>query len=120
MYTSAMIRDLPVNNNNEKKQHFLQHKERHKNTKEAYTDWSKSMGKKVAFAMVFTDNSNWRALSEEASIHTTEITAIKEALKELHKREDIRLMIYKDSQSSLQSIEYDKKITKYKTRYIIF
>ena len=28
--------NLPANNDNEKKQHFLQHKEKHKNTKEAY------------------------------------------------------------------------------------
>ena len=37
--------DLPTNKYNEKRQHFLQHKEQHKNTKEAYTDESKSMRK---------------------------------------------------------------------------
>ena len=40
---------------NERKQHFLQHKEKHKDTKEAYTDGSKSTGRKVGFAAVFTD-----------------------------------------------------------------
>ena len=38
-----------------KKQHFLQNKEMHKNTKEAYTDGSKNMIRKVDFAAVFTD-----------------------------------------------------------------
>ena len=44
-------RDSPDNNDNEKKQHFLQHK----NTKEAYTYGSKSIGRKIGFAVVFTD-----------------------------------------------------------------
>ena len=45
MYTSAMV-DFPANNNNEKKLHFLQQLEKNKNTKEAYIDGLKSMGKK--------------------------------------------------------------------------
>ena len=32
------IRELPTNEDNEKKQYFLHHKERPKNTKKAYTD----------------------------------------------------------------------------------
>ena len=36
-----------------KKKTFLQHKKKHKNTKGAYTDRSKSMGKKVGFVAVF-------------------------------------------------------------------
>ena len=47
-------RELPANNDNKKK-HFLQHKEKHKNIKEAYTDGLKSIGKMVSFAAVFTD-----------------------------------------------------------------
>ena len=42
MYTFAMI-DLPANNDNKKR--FLQHKEKHKNIKEPYTNRSKH-GKK--------------------------------------------------------------------------
>ena len=55
-------------NESERKQHFLQHKGKHFNSKEAYTDGSKSTGR--------------GALPEEASIHTTEMTAIKTAVKE--------------------------------------
>ena len=60
-----------------KKQHFLQHKERHKNTKETYTDGLKSIEKKIVFAAVFTDITRSEALLEEAFIHTAKMTAIK-------------------------------------------
>ena len=46
--------------------------------KEAYTDGSKRIGRKVNFATVFTDITRKRALSEEAYIHTDEMTAMKE------------------------------------------
>ena len=91
-----------------RKKYFQQHKERHKNAKEAYTDRSKSMGRKVGFAVVFTDITKRRTLPEEASIHTAKITAIKVTLKEKHKRENKRWAIYTDSQSSMQSIKYNK------------
>ena len=52
-----------------------------KNTKEAYTNGSKSIENKVGFNV--TKNG---ALLEEASILTTEMTAIKIALMEIHKR----------------------------------
>ena len=39
---------------NERKQHLLQHKEKHNNMKKAYTDGSKSTGRKVGFAAVFS------------------------------------------------------------------
>ena len=42
-------------NDNEKKQHFLQHKEKHRNNNEVYTDRLKSTEKKVCFASVFAD-----------------------------------------------------------------
>ena len=45
MNTTAMT-DSPANIDNEKKQQFLQYK----NTKEAYTDRSKSMGRKVGLS----------------------------------------------------------------------
>ena len=48
-------------------------------------------------------------LSEEASIHTAEITAIKIVLKEIYKREDKRWVLYTDFQSSMQSIKYNKE-----------
>ena len=52
-----------------------------KNTKEAYTYWSKIIGRLVS--------SIYRrgALPEEAFIHKVEMTAIKVVLKEIHKRE---------------------------------
>ena len=60
-------------NDSERKQYFLQHKENHSNKKEAYTDGSKSTGRKVGFAAVFTDITRRGALPEEASIHTVEM-----------------------------------------------
>ena len=48
-------------------------------------------------------------LSEEASIHTAEITAIKIVLKEIYKREDKRWVLYTDFQSSMQSIKYNEE-----------
>ena len=45
-----------------RKQHFLQHKGNHSNNKEAYTDGSKSTGKKVGFAAVFKDITRRGAL----------------------------------------------------------
>ena len=55
----------------------------HKNTKRAYTDRSKSIGKKVGFATVFLDITRRSTLSEEAYI-----TTIKIVLKKIHKREE--------------------------------
>ena len=45
-------------------------------------------GKKVCFAAVFTNITRREALSKESTIHTAEMTTIKIALKEIHKRED--------------------------------
>ena len=42
---------------------------------------------KVGFAVVFTDITRTAALPVKASIHTAEITTIKVALMEIHKRE---------------------------------
>ena len=41
--------------NLEKRQHFLQHKSKHKKEKEVYTDGSKNPGKKLGLAAVFED-----------------------------------------------------------------
>ena len=56
-------RKSPINNDNEKKLHFLQHKEKYKDTKETYTDRLKSKRKKVDFAAVFTDITRRQTLS---------------------------------------------------------
>ena len=66
------------------------------------------MGRKVSYAAVFKDITRRGALPEEASIYTAEMTAIKVTLKDIHKREDKRWVIYTDSQSSMQSIEHNK------------
>ena len=66
--------DNHTRNQSKKKQHFLQHKKKHSSTKEAYTDGSKSTGKKVGYAAIFTDTTRRGALLEEASIYTAEIT----------------------------------------------
>ena len=68
------------------KQHFLQHKANPGNNEEAYTDESKSTGRKVGFAAVFMNIIKREALPEEASIHTAEMTTIRE----IQKREDMR------------------------------
>ena len=64
------------------------------------------MARKVGFAVVFTDITEKMPLPEEGSIYTAEMTAIKVALKEIHEKEDKRWIIYTDSQSSMQSMEY--------------
>ena len=46
--------DKHTENESEKKQHFLQHNEKHSSSKEAYTDGSKSTGKKEGYTAVFT------------------------------------------------------------------
>ena len=68
-------------NESEWKQNFLQHKEKNSNSKEAYTDGSKSTGKKVGYAAIITDTTRRGELPEEASIHTAEMTAMKEIKK---------------------------------------
>ena len=97
--------DKHTENESERKQHFLQHKKKHSSTKEAYTDGSKSTGKKVGYAAIFTDTTRRGALLEEASIYTAEITA----MKEIKEREEIRWVIYKDSLSSMLAIENNRE-----------
>ena len=65
-------------NESETKQHFLQYKGKYGSSKEAYTDGSKSTGRKLGYAAVFTDTTRRGALPVEASIHTAEIIAMKE------------------------------------------
>ena len=58
-------------------------------------DGSKSTGRKVGFAAVFTDITRRGAQPEEASIHTTEMTAIKIAMREIRERGDEMGNIYR-------------------------
>ena len=66
--------------------------------------------KKVGYAAIFTDSTRRGAFSEEASIHTAEMTVIKTAMKGIKEREDIRCVIYKDS---LRPSRTTEKITQY-------
>ena len=50
---------------------------------------------KVGYAAVFTDSTRKEAFPEEASIHTAEMTA----MKEIKGRDDIRWVIYTGSLS---------------------
>ena len=68
--------DKHTGNESEKKQHFLQHKEKHSSSKEAYTYGSKSAGRKVGLATVFANITRRGALPKEASIHPAEMTLI--------------------------------------------
>ena len=63
-------------NDSERKPLFLQHKGDHSNNKDQITDGSKSTGRKVGSAAVFTDSTRRGALPVKASIHTAEMTAI--------------------------------------------
>ena len=47
--------DKPTVNETERKHYFLQHKGKHCSSKESYMDRSKSTGRKVDYATVFTD-----------------------------------------------------------------
>ena len=85
------------------------HKKNRSNNKEAYTNRSKSIGRKVGFAAVFADITRRGALPGEASIHTAEMTAIKIAMREIQKREDMRWVIYTDSLSSMLAIENNRE-----------
>ena len=78
-----------------------QHKNKHQKEKEVYTDESKNPEIKVGLTAVFEDATRRGTLSEEASIHTAEMTAIKIALKEIKKNKGDSWVIYTDSQSSM-------------------
>ena len=64
---------------------------------------------KVDFEAVFTDITSRKALPRVATIHLNKMTIIKISLKKIHKREDNSWVIYTDSQSSMQSIEFNKE-----------
>ena len=49
-----------------RKKNFLHHKVKHKNIIEAYTDRSKTIRKKVAFATIFIDITRSESLPKEA------------------------------------------------------
>ena len=65
----------------------------------------KSIGKNLGFAALFTNIIRRDAMPEEAFIHTAKMTVIKITLKEIQKR----WVLYTDSQSFMQSIEYKKE-----------
>ena len=60
------------------------------------------MGRKADFAVVFYQK---KSLHEEIFIYTAKITAIKVTIKDIHKRDDKRWVVYIDSQSSITSFE---------------
>ena len=81
--------DKHTRNESEKMQHFLKYKHKHSSSKEAYRDRSKSTGRKVGYAPVFTGTTRRGALPEEAFIHTAEVTAMKEIKKRGHEMGNI-------------------------------
>ena len=94
-----------IGNDSERKQHFLQNKGKHSNNKKAYSERSKSTGRKVGFAAVFTDITKRGALPEETSIYIAEMKAIKKVMREIQKRENMRWVIYADLLRSMLAIE---------------
>ena len=71
---------------------------------EAYTDGSKSTGRKIGFAAEFADITRRETLPEETSIHTAEMKAIKISMKEIQKRESMKWVIHADSLNSILAI----------------
>ena len=63
------------------------------------------MERKVDSAAVFADITKRGALPEEACIHTTEMSKIKTAMRDIKKREDMRWALYTDSLSSMLAIK---------------
>ena len=61
------------------------------------------------FSTKFTNITRRGVLPGEAYIYTAKMRAIKIALKEIHKREDKRWLIYTGSHSPMHSIEYNKE-----------
>ena len=70
-------RETNTGNDSGRKQHFLQHEETHSDIKEAYTDESKSTGRKIGFAAAFADNTRRGVLPEKASIYIAEMKAMR-------------------------------------------
>ena len=52
-----------------------------------------SIRRSIGFTTILIDFTRKGAPPEEAAIHTAELTVIKVALKEIHKREDKRWII---------------------------
>ena len=75
-------------------------KKKHSSSKE-----SKSTRRKVGYVAVFTYSTRRGALPEEASIHTTEMTAINE----IKKSKDIRWVIHTDLLNSMLAIENNRE-----------
>ena len=61
--------------------------------------------KEHGFTVVFTVITKRRALLKEASIHTAEMTT----MKDINEREDMRWVIYTDSLSSMLAIENNRE-----------
>ena len=93
--------EMHTGNDWNKKQHFLQNKGNHSN--DAYKDWSKSTGRKVGFAAVFTDIAR-RSLHPHNWNDSNKIE-----MRERQKREDMRWVIYTLSLSSMLAIENNRK-----------
>ena len=112
--------ESPANNDNEKNNTFCNIKEKHKNTKEAHTDGSKSMGSKIGFAPFFIDITRRGVQPEETSIYTAEMMAIKVELKKIYKREDKKWVIYTNSQSYIHTKNCLRKILVFSRNNPIF
>ena len=90
-------REKHMGNDRERKQN----KGNHSNFKRAFTDGSKSTGRIVGFAVVFVDVTRRGELPEEASIHTAQMTA----MREIKKKEDMTWVICTVQCSPLRTIK---------------
>lgn len=85
---------------------FLEHAVEHENYLPVYTDGSKSDAG-VGFGAVFPDAERSGSLNESASIFTAELYAILIVLKEILIRNDKNFVIYSDSLSALQALNFN-------------
>ena len=88
------------------KQSFISHMRKHVDTKQIFTDGSKSP-EGVGFGVVHGRNYQNRirgTLPREASVYTAELHAILKALKLIEESTFKKWTIFSDSQSSIQAI----------------
>ena len=74
-----------------RKQILIIRKGKHFNNKESYTDGSKSTRRKLGFAAVFKDCTRRGPLPEEASNYIAKQTAIKIAMREIQRKNDMKI-----------------------------
>ena len=81
---------MPANNDNEKKQHLLQYKENHKNTKESLHRWVKQHEKEGRFSIsiIYTDTQISMQSIKYNKENYQKLNWIYDILVELHAQDE--------------------------------